>query len=188
MGLAKQAALKGLEIRPCKLRIIPGIKTALVNEISVRQRIFGVDVLSVKGLALHVASDHWPNLDTCACERHRVLLEKLLATTNERYGKWRYGLYVRVIDSDEIGMMGDDIVDLCIVAAPRTDVVIQKRKLVQAEKAGDFGRTHVEREIVERVFGVKLRSDVVLVTQPHLLFGRQISIPPVRSGDGKHSG
>src|SRR5262245_15618211 len=128
--LAKQAAFEGLEIRPCKLRIVPAIKTALVNEIGIGQRIFGIHIFSVKWLALHVASDHWPNLDAGACERHCVFLEKLLATADERHGEWRYGLYVRMVESDEIGMMGDDIVDLGIVPAPRTDVVVQKRKLV----------------------------------------------------------
>ena len=51
-ALAKQAAFESLEIRPRKLRIVPGIKTALVNEIGVRQRIFGIHVFSVKGLPL----------------------------------------------------------------------------------------------------------------------------------------
>jgi hypothetical protein len=87
-ALAKQAAFESLEIRPRKLRIVPGIKTALVNEIGVRQRIFGIHVFSVEGLALHVASDHWPNLDAGARERHCVFLQKFLGPADNRHGEW----------------------------------------------------------------------------------------------------
>ncbi len=57
---------------------------------------------------------------------------------------------------------------------------------MQSEKSGDFRRPHIERQLVEDVFRVKLRGDAVIPAQAYLLGRSEIAIPAVRASHAKH--
>src|SRR5438477_193045 len=182
----QQTACEGIEVGAGELRIVSAVKAAIVNEVGVRESVCRRDMLSVERLQLNISGDHRPNLDAGFSKSGAVPKEDVPALADERHRERRDGRNMAVVDRNKGRIGGHHALDFAVVAQSRRYIFRQQSKLSKPEETCDLGRANVKCQIIERVLGIELGTDVMLFAQAYLIHRRKVSVPTVRPRHAEH--